>query len=98
MCLEGLLILAVLIPLHARHRRPGLTFGVFCLLYGFGRFTGEFFREADKGQPGFGDIPGILGFMSKGQAWTLPLFALGAFLVWRSLRRPARPEGYLPLA
>jgi phosphatidylglycerol:prolipoprotein diacylglycerol transferase len=94
MCLEGLLILAVLIPLHARHRRPGLTFGLFCILYGLGRFVGEFFREPDKGQPGYGDIPGILGFMSKGQAWTLPLFALGAFLVWWALRRPARPDGY----
>ena len=94
MCLEGLLVAAVLIPLHARHRRPGLTFGLFCLLYGLGRFIGEFFREPDKGQPGFGSVPAILGFMSKGQVWTLPLFAVGAWLVWRAMRRPARPEAY----
>ncbi len=94
MGLEGLFILAVLIPLHARHRRPGLTFGVFCMLYGCGRFIDEFFREPDAGQPGYGAIPGILGFMSKGQAWTLPLLVLGAWLVWWSLRRAPRPDGY----
>lgn len=94
MGLEGLLVLAVLVPFHARHRRPGLTFGLFCLLYGIGRFVGEFFREPDAGQPGYGSIPGILGFMSKGQAWTLPLFALGAWLMWRALRRSASPDLY----
>lgn len=92
--LEGLLIVAILIPIHARHRRPGLTLGLFFILYGIGRFVGEFFREPDAGQPGYGDIPGILGFMSKGQAFTLPVFLIGGLLVWWSLRRPARPQAY----
>lgn len=94
MFLEGLLVAALLLPLHARHRRPGLTLGAFGILYGLGRFVGECFREPDRGQPGYGDIPGILGFMSKGQALTLPLIALGAFLVWRALRRPPQPAAY----
>ena len=92
--LAGLLIAAVLIPLHARHRRPGLTLGLFMILYGAGRFVGELFREPDAGQPGFGDIPPILGFMSKGQAFTLPLFVVGGFLVWLALRRPRNPDLY----
>ncbi len=94
MGLEGLFILAILIPLHARHRRPGLTFGLFCILYGLGRFIDEFFREPDKGQPGYDGIPGILGFMSKGQAWTLPLFILGGWLLWRALRKAPLPDAY----
>ncbi|MCX8040176.1 MAG: prolipoprotein diacylglyceryl transferase [Planctomycetota bacterium] len=96
--LEGLLIAAILLPLHARHRRPGLTLGGFAVLYGLGRFIGEFFREPDRGQPGFGDIPPLLGFMSKGQALTLPLFAIGLWLIWRAWRRPPQPAAYAPLS
>lgn len=99
MALEGLLVAAVLLPLHARHRRPGLTLGLFFLLYGIGRFVGEFFREPDAGQPGFDAAhPAILGFMSKGQAYTLPLLAIGALLTWWALRRPARPAAYAVLS
>jgi len=94
MVLEGLLVLAVLIPIHARHRRPGLTLGLFFLLYGVGRFVGEYFREPDAGQPGYDGIAPILGFMSKGQAYTLPLFIIGAVLVWAALRRPSQPAAY----
>jgi phosphatidylglycerol:prolipoprotein diacylglycerol transferase len=100
MCLEGLIVFAILIPLHARHRRPGLTLGLFFLLYGCGRFIDEFWRLPDAGQPGGPALVGhpavapILGFMSKGQAYSLPLLAIGAVLVWWALRRPARPELY----
>lgn len=94
MFLEGLLICAVLLPVHARHRRPGLTLGLFLVLYGCGRFVGEFFREPDAGQPGFGDIPGLLGFMSKGQFLTLPLFVIGGWLIWRALRRQPDHAAY----
>jgi phosphatidylglycerol:prolipoprotein diacylglycerol transferase len=93
--LEGLIPFAVMLFVHARHRRPGLGIGLFCLLYGLGRFVGEFFREPDAGQPGFDAAhPAILGFMSKGQAFTVPLLVLGAVIVWLALRRPARPELY----
>lgn len=94
MVLEGLLVVAILLPIHARHRRPGLSLGLFFCLYGVGRFVGEFFREPDAGQPGYGSIPAILGFMSKGQAYTLPLFVIGGLLLWSALRRPARPQAY----
>jgi phosphatidylglycerol:prolipoprotein diacylglycerol transferase len=94
MGLEGLLVAAVLIPLHALHRRPGLTLGLFMTLYGIGRFTGEFFREPDHGQPGAAGVPAILGFMTKGQAFTLPLIVGGLVLAVWALRRPSRPELY----
>jgi phosphatidylglycerol:prolipoprotein diacylglycerol transferase len=92
--LEGFLILAILMPLHARHRRPGLTGGVFFMLYAVARFIDEFFREPDFGQPGSPGHPGILGFMSKGQAYTIPFFIAGAIAVFIVLRRPPRPDLY----
>ncbi|MEK7412628.1 MAG: prolipoprotein diacylglyceryl transferase [Planctomycetota bacterium] len=95
MFLEGLLVFAILIPLHARHRRPGLTLGLFFVLYSIGRFVGEFFREPDKGQPGFDvDHPAILGFMSKGQLYTIPVLIIGAVLIWQAWKRASRPEAY----
>lgn len=100
--LEGLLPLLILIPFHARHRRPGLTTGLALVLYSFGRFFGEFYRLPDPGQPGGPALPGlepiapILGFMSKGQFYTLPLVVAGIGLIIWTLRRPARPDLYLP--
>jgi phosphatidylglycerol---prolipoprotein diacylglyceryl transferase len=89
MFLEGLIVFAILLPIHARHRRPGLTGAFFLLLYATGRFIGEFFREPDLGQPIY------LGWITKGQALTLPMFALGIILLIYVLRRPAMPESYV---
>jgi phosphatidylglycerol:prolipoprotein diacylglycerol transferase len=100
--LEGLIPLCIALPLHARHRRPGLTTGLVIVLYSIGRFFGEFFRLPDAGQPGgpalFGHdaVPAILGFMSKGQFYTLPLLVVGIIVCIWALRRPAAPETYLP--
>ncbi len=106
--LEGLLILAIVLPIHARHRRPGLSLGLVLILYSFGRITGEFFREPDAGQPGGQPAsivingvthvvqqPFILGIFTKGQALTLIVAAVGlGFVIW-ALRRKPRPEDYL---
>lgn len=86
--LEGFLLFAVLMWIHARHRRPGLTGAWFLLLYGVGRFVGEFWREPDRGQPIF------FGWMSKGQLYTLPMLVGGVILLIWVMRRPARPELY----
>jgi phosphatidylglycerol---prolipoprotein diacylglyceryl transferase len=88
MMLEGFLIFAILLPIHARHRRPGLTCSLFLLLYACGRFFGEFFRQPDNGQPVFFD------WLSKGQAYTLPMFIAGFALMYYVLRRPAQPDLY----
>ncbi len=98
--LEGLLILAIVLPIHARHRRPGLSLGLVLILYSCGRITGEFFREPDAGQPGGllpdgSTVPFIFGIFTKGQALTLIVAAVGlAFVIW-ALRRKPRPEDYL---
>ncbi len=86
--LEGFLPFAILLWIHAKHRRPGLTGAWFLILYSLGRFGGEFFREPDRGQPIF------YGWMSKGQLYTLPMLFIGVgMLIW-VMRRPARPELY----
>jgi phosphatidylglycerol:prolipoprotein diacylglycerol transferase len=87
--LEGFLIFIILLPIHAKHRRPGLTTALFLILYGLGRFGGEFFREPDFGQPVF------WGWMSKGQLYTMPMLVIGAALTIWVMRRPARPTLYL---
>ncbi|HAT09384.1 MAG TPA: prolipoprotein diacylglyceryl transferase [Planctomycetes bacterium] len=89
--LEGLLILAVLLPIHVRHRRPGLTVALFLLLYSCGRFAGEFFREPDLGQQIF------FGWMSKGQLYSIPLAVAGVGLLFWVWKRGQRPAAYTRL-
>jgi phosphatidylglycerol:prolipoprotein diacylglycerol transferase len=100
--LEGLIPFLVALPIHARHRRPGLTTGVVLACYAVGRFVDECFREPDAGQPGgpplagHEAVPRILGFMSKGQALTLPVMAFAIVMIaWAMMRKP-RPELYAP--
>jgi phosphatidylglycerol:prolipoprotein diacylglycerol transferase len=91
---EGLIPLMIALPIHARHRRPGLTTGIVLACYSIGRFCDECFREPDLHQPGSPGVPAILGFMSKGQALTLPVFAIAVIIIIWTLRRPPRPELY----
>lgn len=86
--LEGLLMLAVAITVHYWHRRPGLTGGAAIITYCFGRFIGEFYREPDPGYALY------WGWMSKGQALTLPLLAVGIILLVWAWRRGPRPGEY----
>ena len=97
MLLEGVIPLLVVLPLHSRHRRPALTMGVLLVVYSFGRFIVEYWREPDVGQPGGPDgaVALILGLFTKGQALTLPVELIGLALVVFALRRPARPDRYL---
>jgi phosphatidylglycerol---prolipoprotein diacylglyceryl transferase len=80
---EGLvLFLAVRV---ATHRFQSLSFrgrasGVFALVYGLSRIIVEFFREPDL-QLGY-----FAGFMTMGMILSLPLVAVGLWLLWRSGR------------
>ncbi len=85
---EGFLIFSILYFIHVRHFRPGLTGAGFIILYAFGRFFGEFFREPDNGQF-------LISWVSRGQAYTLPMFIIGFTMLYMVLRRPARPDLYL---
>jgi phosphatidylglycerol:prolipoprotein diacylglycerol transferase len=90
--LEGVLVLAVLLWVHPRHRRPGLTLGVGFCVYSIARFVDEFWREPNPGYELY------FGWMTKGQALTVPLLLLAAWLIWHAMRHPPRPEAYRPPA
>ncbi|MCX7032935.1 MAG: prolipoprotein diacylglyceryl transferase [Arenimonas sp.] len=83
MALEGLVMMAVLL-LYSRKPRPRYAVsGLFALLYGTFRFLVEFVREPDAhlGYLAF-------GWLTMGQVLSLPLVALGLFLLWLSRRAP----------
>ena len=83
MALEGVVMMAVLL-LYSRKPRPRYAVsGLFALLYGTFRFLVEFVREPDAhlGYLAF-------GWLTMGQVLSLPLVALGLFLLWLSRRAP----------
>lgn len=84
--LEGLLLgLSLAIAVRAGAlKRPGLTSGLFVGLYGCARITAEFFREPDP-QLGF-----LFGGATMGMLLSAPLVAIGATLVFYSIRRRKR--------
>jgi phosphatidylglycerol:prolipoprotein diacylglycerol transferase len=81
--LEGLVMFAVLV-LYSRVPRPRYAVsGLFALMYGVFRFLVEFVRvpDANIGYLAF-------GWLTMGQLLSLPLVALGLFLLWLSRRAP----------
>ncbi len=85
--LEGLALFLVLAWMASGRRDPanaGRLGGTFLLGYGLARFTVEFVREPDP-QLGL-----LLGAITMGQALSLPMMALGA---WMIARTPTRREG-----
>ncbi|GAB4281772.1 MAG: prolipoprotein diacylglyceryl transferase [Coriobacteriia bacterium] len=82
--LEGLLIFVVLVVL-ARRKRPDGTFvGLFLVMYAVARFAVEFAREPDP-QLGL-----VLGPFSMGQLLTVPMAALGVWLLVRAWKTVSR--------
>ena len=91
--LEGLVLLVVLLPLFWKTRarfRTGLLTGVFVMGYGLARFVVEYFREPDAQLQEFALRTGL----SMGQWLTVPMIAIGLFLIVRALLRP--PLGAAP--
>jgi len=83
--LEGLLLGLLLFALsrsEAVRSRPGLLGGTFLAGYAVARAIGELFREPDAFL-GF-----LIGGATMGQLLSLPMLALGLYLVARALRRP----------
>jgi phosphatidylglycerol:prolipoprotein diacylglycerol transferase len=90
--LEGLVLMIVLLLLFWKTRarwRPGLLVGVFTLGYGLGRFVVEYYREPDTQLRSFAIETGL----SMGQWLTVPMIALGLFLILRALVRPPLGSG-----
>ena len=86
--LEGLVLFLVLF-FYSRKPRPRYAVsGLFALLYGVFRFAVEFVREPDA-QIGYI----AFGWLTMGQALSLPLIALGLFWLWRSRRAPTLQPG-----
>lgn len=84
--LEGALlfvVMAIAVRMPAMRDKPGRLCGLFFLGYGLARSAAEFFREPDA-QLGF-----LWGGATMGQLLCLPMFVLGAWLVWYSGRRGA---------
>jgi phosphatidylglycerol---prolipoprotein diacylglyceryl transferase len=80
---EGVVLFAVL-WIYSRKPRPRYAVsGWFALLYGLFRFSVEFVREPDA-QLGFI----AFGWLTMGQILSLPLIAVGLWLLWLSRRAP----------
>jgi len=78
-CLEGLVLFTVLWLFSSKPRPRHAVSGVFALLYGCFRFLIEFVREPDA-QLGYL----AFGWVTMGQILSLPLIALGLWLLWKS--------------
>jgi phosphatidylglycerol:prolipoprotein diacylglycerol transferase len=76
---EGLLLFLVLWVYSARQRSVGAVSGVFLIGYGVLRSLAELFREPDHG------IFGVSYVVSMGQWLSLPMIALGLWLLLRKL-------------
>jgi phosphatidylglycerol---prolipoprotein diacylglyceryl transferase len=80
--LEGV-VLFLILHLYTRKQRPmGAVSGLFALCYGVFRFFVEFFREP-TGDQGFL----AFGWLTMGQALSLPLIVIGIALIWFAYRK-----------
>jgi phosphatidylglycerol:prolipoprotein diacylglycerol transferase len=83
--LEGVVLFAGLSWLFWRteaRRRPGLLMGAYSLGFGVFRMAVELIREPDQ------QLIGRTGPLHMGQWLSLPMIALGVFLIVRALKRP----------
>ena len=84
--LEGfclLVILQVLVRVPSIRARKGMLTGIFLAGYGVARLVGEVFRQPDA-HLGF-----LLGGATMGQLLSLPMVAVGLWLILRARSRPA---------
>jgi len=81
--LEGFLLFVILTTLIYglnALRRPGLIAGTFLVGYGVSRFIVEFVREPDA------HLGTLLGIATMGQLLSLPLIAIGLWLIYQAKR------------
>ena len=77
--LYSLVIFTVLYLLNPKNLPKGTLTWLFVALYGFFRTATEFVREPDT-QLGF-----LFGGLTMGQLLSIPMFLVGAFMVWKKL-------------
>jgi phosphatidylglycerol---prolipoprotein diacylglyceryl transferase len=81
--LEGLVMFCVLWWFSRKPRPRYAVSGLFALLYGVFRFAVEFVRVPDEQLKYL-----AFGWLTMGQVLSMPLIALGLYLLWRSRRSP----------
>jgi phosphatidylglycerol:prolipoprotein diacylglycerol transferase len=79
--LEGVLLFAVVWAVGRRPRAPGTVFWAFIAGYGACRAFVELFREPDA------HLGLLAGVISMGQALSLPMLAMGLFMIWLVQRK-----------
>lgn len=85
--LEGLLLFVIMMWFSSRERPTWSVAGVFALGYGILRSIAEFFREPDR-DIGFQ----ALGWVTRGQLLSLPMIALGIYLIVTAYRKAGAAE------
>jgi phosphatidylglycerol:prolipoprotein diacylglycerol transferase len=65
-------------------RKPGMTAGIFLIGYAVSRTFVENFREPDS------FVKGLPEWLTMGMLLSIPMIALGAWLIWRT-QRQAKP-------
>ena len=81
--LEGLVLFLVLFLYSRKPRARFAVSGWFALLYGCFRFAVEFVREPDT------HIELMFGWLSRGQLLSLPVVAIGVYLLFLAGRQTA---------
>lgn len=80
--LEGVLLFAIMMWFSSKERPAWAVSGVFALGYGCLRFVAEFFRQPDDNIKTL-----VFGWMTRGQLLSLPMIALGIYLIVSAYRR-----------
>jgi phosphatidylglycerol---prolipoprotein diacylglyceryl transferase len=85
--LEGLVLFVILWFISKKPTTSGVVSAWFLILYGFFRFIVEFSRQPDEH---LGFI--AFGWMTMGQALSLPMILIGSVILWFALKNKLAPN------
>jgi prolipoprotein diacylglyceryltransferase len=84
---DGPILLAALVVIWLKPRRPGMICAAFMTIYGVLRIITEMYRQPDIG------VPLTFGLLSRGQTLSVLMILLGLSCWWLVNRRKAPPIG-----
>jgi phosphatidylglycerol---prolipoprotein diacylglyceryl transferase len=76
---KNFIIFFTLLIYNRKQRNPGVIFSLFLILYSVFRFRLEYFREPEV----------YIGFLTMGQALSIPLFIIGITLFVKKVNQPS---------